>query len=278
MSQTSEVFNISPDIQIHYRIDDFTDGWVDAPTVLMLHGIGESTDAFTGWVPHLARLCKVIRVDLRGFGKSSPISADQDIKLNDFSNDIEKLIEHLKLDKVHLIGAKLGAQIGMQLAQNQPSWLASMTIAGILISPAGALGNWVEKWISMVDEGGTRNWAELTMPGRMGTALSSEATEWWTNYMGQTSSNTAIACFRMLPSMTQVAVLENITSPCLVIVAADSSEPNSDSQRQSTSAMRTWQERIPNSKLVEINTDSYHVAATHPDECAILAQQFISSL
>ena len=153
-----------------------------------------------------------------------------------------------------------------------------MTIAGILISPAGALGNWVEKWISMVDEGGTRNWAELTMPGRMGTALSSEATEWWTNYMGQTSSDTAIACFRMLPSMTQVAVLENITSPCLVIVAADSSEPNSDSQRQSTSAMRTWQERIPNSKLVEINTDSYHVAATHPDECAILAQQFISSL
>ena len=74
MSQTSEVFNISPDIQIHYRIDDFTDGWVDAPTVLMLHGIGESTDAFTGWVPHLARLCKVIRVDLRGFGKSSPIT------------------------------------------------------------------------------------------------------------------------------------------------------------------------------------------------------------
>ena len=41
--------------RLFYRVDDFTDPWADASTVVLLHqGMGSSLRLF-GWVPHLAR-------------------------------------------------------------------------------------------------------------------------------------------------------------------------------------------------------------------------------
>ena len=46
---------ITADLEMHYRIDDFTDPWREPETILMLHGNAESGAAWYGWVPHLAR-------------------------------------------------------------------------------------------------------------------------------------------------------------------------------------------------------------------------------
>ncbi|MFN7192256.1 MAG: alpha/beta fold hydrolase, partial [Rhodospirillales bacterium] len=37
-------------------------------TVLCVHGLAESGEAWRGWVPHFARHYRVVRLDLRGFG------------------------------------------------------------------------------------------------------------------------------------------------------------------------------------------------------------------
>ena len=43
------------DFEMHYLVDDFTDPWTKPETVLLLHGNAESSAAWYGWVPHLAR-------------------------------------------------------------------------------------------------------------------------------------------------------------------------------------------------------------------------------
>lgn len=58
----------SPDLEMHYRIDDFTDPWTEPETILMLHGNCESGTAWYAWVPHLARCFRVVRPDMRGYG------------------------------------------------------------------------------------------------------------------------------------------------------------------------------------------------------------------
>ena len=55
---------------LHYRVDDFTDPWKNAPTVLLQHGFGRSSQFWTSWVPYLSRFYKVVRPDLRGLGLS----------------------------------------------------------------------------------------------------------------------------------------------------------------------------------------------------------------
>lgn len=243
----------------------------------MLHGIAEAGDAFKPWVPHFARRYRVIRPDLRGFGQSSPVTEHEQLSIAGLADDIAMLIEALRLDRVHLIGTKLGAQIGLELAQRRPAWLKSMTLAGVLISPGKAIGQWVEEWISLVNKGGVENWARATMPGRMGSSLSPEAMEWWIKYMGSAPASGVKASFRMLPRLAEPAHLESIVCPTIVMVAAGSGQDSQFNQRQSVADVERWVTRIPNSKIVEIGADSYHVAASHPDQCAEAAYAFIAT-
>ncbi len=266
---------VAPGVEIAYLEDDCTDGWTTAPTVMLLHGIGETAEAFNGWVPHLSRTCRVIRPDLRGYGRSTPLATDEVLTIPRLAQDIEALIQSLGVDQVHVVGTKLGAQIILYLAQQQPDWLASMTLAGVLISPGGALGKWVQQWIDWVDQEGVIGWARHTMPGRMGSALSPEAMEWWTQYMGAAPAQTVKACFRMLPGLAEPDRLGSILCPTQVIVAVQPETPDAMSQRQSVASVQKWQQRIPGSVLTELQADSYHIAATHPDACAEMALRFI---
>jgi hypothetical protein len=43
-------------------------------------------------------------------------------------------------------------------------------------------------------------------------------------------------------------------------------------------ATRAWQERIPNSRLVVVPSDSYHVAVSDADFCAERTLEFIRSV
>jgi len=268
---------VAPGIEIAYRIDDFCDGWSQADTVMMLHGIGETGDAFKAWVPHFARHYRVIRPDLRGFGQSTPVGEHDPLSIAELADDIAAMIDALQFHRVHLVGAKLGAQIGLELAQRRPAWLTSMTLAGVLISPGKAIGQWVEQWISLVDQGGVANWARATMRGRMGNSLSAEAMEWWINHMGSAPASAVKACFRMLPRLTEPANLEEIMCPTLVIVAVEPGRAGQFNQQQPVAEVGRWLSRIPNSKMIELAADSYHVAASHPDQCADIAYAFIAS-
>jgi pimeloyl-ACP methyl ester carboxylesterase len=69
-------FRPSTDLDMHYRVDDFTDPWRPPQTILMLHGNAESGLAWYAWAPKLARHYRVVRPDMRGFGGSTAMHAN----------------------------------------------------------------------------------------------------------------------------------------------------------------------------------------------------------
>ena len=89
---------LSPDLEMHYRVDDFTDPWREPETVLMLHGNAESGAVWYGWVPHLARRYRVVRPDMRGFGESTPMPRDfpwtLDLLIDDYVRVMDALARH----------------------------------------------------------------------------------------------------------------------------------------------------------------------------------------
>lgn len=56
---------------IYYEVDDYTDPWKRAPTIVLQHGFARSHRVWYSWVPYLSRHYKVVRSDLRGMGLSS---------------------------------------------------------------------------------------------------------------------------------------------------------------------------------------------------------------
>jgi pimeloyl-ACP methyl ester carboxylesterase len=90
---------VSPRVDIHYRVDDFTDPWRKPETILLCHGNNESHLAWYGWVPQLARRYRVVRPDMRGFGDSTPMARDFPWTLDVVIDDYLKLMDHLGIER-----------------------------------------------------------------------------------------------------------------------------------------------------------------------------------
>ena len=268
-----------PNGAMRYIIDDFTDPWAESDTVILLHGIAEEARIWRPFVPHLARHNRVVSVDLRGFGGSTPLPADKSFGLADWADDIAALVAQLGARRVHLVATKLGALIAFELSQRQPDWLCSLSLAGMLASPSGSLGAWVDDWVAMVERGGSREWATTTMPGRMADNLSPAAYQWWIDLMAAAPADTVIHCFRMLPGIKEAPHPERVLCPTLFLAAAGEGFVSGQyDQRPSASAIEAFQRKVPHSTLRTIKANSYHIAATHPDACALEIANFVEGL
>lgn len=94
-------------------------------TILFLHGLGSSQidwqqqrDAFSSRYP-------LLLPDLRGHGQSDKPLGPWTIK--QMAEDMAQLISHLQAGPVHVVGLSMGAQVGMQLALDNPDLVLSVT-------------------------------------------------------------------------------------------------------------------------------------------------------
>lgn len=268
--------DVAGGIRLHYEVDDHTDPWASPDAVLLLHGIAETGLAFRAWAPHLSRKYRVVRPDLRGFGRSGGLGRAPLEGVGIWADDMEALVQALGATRVHVVGAKLGALVAMELARRNPAWMKSMVLAGLLMSPKKVIGPWIPAWVEQIDRDGVESWARATMPGRMG-ALEPKAMAWWNLEMGAASAESIKACLRMVAEVDEPEGLERIGIPTLVMVASDGGEGGNFEQRQSIAAVDRFRRRFPVSELAPVKADSYHVAATHPDACAALARRFFDA-
>src|SRR5262245_11343349 len=123
-------FAASADLQMHYLVDDFTDPWTQPEALLLLHGNAESSRAWYAWVPILARRCRVVRPDMRGYGASTPMPRDFKWTVAVISEDYCRLMDSLGAQRFHLVSAKLGGVIARAVAARRPERVNSLTVSG----------------------------------------------------------------------------------------------------------------------------------------------------
>jgi 3-oxoadipate enol-lactonase len=177
----------SPDAQLHYVVDDFTDPWRQSEAILLLHGNAESGVAWYGWVPVLARGHRVVRPDMRGFGASTPMPRDFPWTLDVIIDDFIRVMDTLGIGRFHLVGAKIGGTIARALAARRPERVITLTVVG---TPPPIRAGAAERAPELADEfdrDGVEHWARRTMAGRLGTDFPGEGVEWWIKFMGRTA-------------------------------------------------------------------------------------------
>ena len=104
----------------------------------------------------------------------------------------------------------------------------------------------------------------------MGSAASKEMIEYWNN-MFATAPEEGTKGLRKALSKFDLArdgILQRITAPTLVITADRSA-------LQSVEKVRQYQLLIPNSRLVVLHSDAYHIAAANAEECVTNVLTFI---
>ena len=259
---------ISADLEMHYRVDDYTDPWREPDTVLMLHGNAESGAVWFGWVPHLAQEFRVVRPDMRGFGASTPMPRDYPWTLDSVVDDFAALMTALSIERFHLVGAKIAATIARRFAARFPGRVRTLTLVGTPPPRREHKPGVLASWIETIEKQGVETWARATMAGRLGSTFPPEGLDWWAKLMGRTAVSTQLGFVTAIPTWDVAPDLPRIACPTLVITTEGSA-------LGTAVEVAAWQSRIPNSTLLVLPGDSFHVAATDPDRCARETLAFI---
>ena len=253
--------------ELFYTTDDFTDPWREPETALFIHGLAESTEAWRAWMPHFAGHYRCVRVDVRGFGRSTPMPKDYEWTMDALLEDFAALIDHLGCERVHLIGAKSGGSMALSLAAEYPRLVK--TLVGVtppVVGPQAATG-----WCKDIEKDGMLKWAQQTMQGRLGSKASQAEIDWWVNTIqSKTAVSTMQGYLRWVPGMDIRADVAKIECPTLVFSTTGSGLRSMDSYKE-------WTSTIRNSKLIVLESDAWHAAGALPDVCAEAARKFIDA-
>jgi 3-oxoadipate enol-lactonase len=107
-------------VSLHYT----DEGRGDA--VLLIHGLGSSSEDWELQLPALTPSYRVIAVDLRGHGRSSKPEGPYSIAM--FAGDVAALIEDLDIAPCHVVGLSLGAMTTLELAATRPDLVRSAVV------------------------------------------------------------------------------------------------------------------------------------------------------
>jgi non-heme chloroperoxidase len=97
-------------------------------SIILLHGIMMSGEVFKRQVDMLSKSCRVITVDLRGFGQSDKPASGY--LLDVYVDDLKHLIDRLELVRPVIAGWSMGGLIAMAFAAKFPQTLSRMILIG----------------------------------------------------------------------------------------------------------------------------------------------------
>jgi pimeloyl-ACP methyl ester carboxylesterase len=128
--------------------------------LVLIHGLAANLAFWrTGVVIPLSRLFNVVVYDLRGHGRSS-IPA-RGYSLEDHVGDLESLLDHLEIDRAHLLAHSYGGAIAILFALRQPQRVRSITLVDSrlrALQPQQRLADWRywPKWRKVLLRAGVR--------------------------------------------------------------------------------------------------------------------------
>jgi pimeloyl-ACP methyl ester carboxylesterase len=252
---------LSGESELYYQDDWLGPPWLKPEPALLIHGAGESSAAWFGWVPRMAQRFRVLRPDLPGFGRSA-VRDDFEWSVANLAAVVDQLLGRLGIESAHIIGAKLGGAIAMQFAAAYPKRTRTLVVCSGPVSPP-----------QLVQGSATRssNWWKETQHQRLGSDASAELIEYWDTLMASADPRAQRGILKAASALNLIPVLSRIASPTLVITTDRSS-------LQPVESVLAYQCRIPNSRLLVLQSDAYHVAVAKADECVSNVLEFVTEI
>jgi pimeloyl-ACP methyl ester carboxylesterase len=130
-------------VEIAY-IDEGAATATKATPVLLIHGFASNVGTnwvHTGWVKLLVDAgYRVIAFDHRGHGQSDKPHAVEAYGAPIMAEDARRLLDHLGVARVHVMGYSMGARVTAFLMLNHPERVASAVISGLGVNMVRGMG------------------------------------------------------------------------------------------------------------------------------------------
>lgn len=252
---------------IYYEVDDYTDPWKRAPTIVLQHGFARSHRVWYSWVPYLSRHYKVVRSDLRGMGLSSrDFDLKTGISLDAYFSDFNALLDELGGGPVHYCGESLGGILGMAYAAEHPQRLRTLSIVSSPVhlhgrdQQASSYGHASRE--EALRKMGARGWAEASNAGRrFARDADPGMMNWFVDEMGDSDIEVLIATYAFASSYDAMPYLPRIKTPMLGLYPTDG--PIAGDEQ-----IELLQTNVPHARVVRLPTQYHAINTSHPATCA----------
>lgn len=245
-------------LRMSYHVDDFTDPWEKAQTIVLLHGAMSSARRFYSWVPRLSRHYRVVRLDLRGHGGSEVPPADAALSLDHLVSDAVALLDHLGCDSAHVVGNSTGGYVGQQLAIQHPRRVQTLALYA---STPGLRRSQVGGWIPQMREMGFRRFFAETLSDRFPPDVAASPLAAW--FLDEICKNDPDYIARFLLALSTLdwsEDLHRITCPTLIVVPG--AEPIG-----SVGEYEPMKQRIPRGEMLVYDGARHSVGDYLADRC-----------
>lgn len=134
--------------------------------VVILHGYTQRIERVQDLADSLAGSNRVIVMDERGFGESTKFS-DPARYGRAFGDDVIALLDHLEIQRAHLIGHSMGAAIAADVALRYPTRTASISlVAGPFYPDSAAIAKVLAPYVTSLEKGrGLKSFIAWIAPG-----------------------------------------------------------------------------------------------------------------
>lgn len=196
----------------------------NGPPILFLHGLGMGRKVWEPMVQSFQSQYQCIWLDMYGFGEHKPSRELQHIPFDDWINEVQDIIQTLKLTKVHFVGHSLGSLIALAFAAQFPSQCLSITAISTFPEFGPALTQAFEQRAQKVEKVGIDGIIDDLIQGGFSPETLKNNPHILDKYRQIVSQNTsfqyALAC-RSVANVTIKPLLQQIAAPVQLIVGLD---------------------------------------------------------
>jgi pimeloyl-ACP methyl ester carboxylesterase len=254
---------------IHYDIIDQRLPWLrgrDEDTIVFHHGLGACADVWLGWLPALVAHYRIVRLDMRGHGRS-PVPAGYPWTMDALAGDLEALADGAGLGRFHLVGESIGGTTAMIYAARHASRVRTLTVSNGA-HRGDALTN-LDPWQRIIDDGGMAAWSAHMMQMRFHEgAIDDDAWRWYQAQQASCDRDSVVPAANALHGADLRPELRAITMPVLLL------HPDA-SPFIPLALMAELNAALPDSRLRVFAHTRHGLPFSHAQECAAEYARFL---
>lgn len=244
------------------------------PPLLLVAGLGGMGGYWAPQIEAFARSFRVILHDHRGCGRST--RSEIDYSVDQMARDTLDLLDHLEIERAHLVGHSTGGAIGQTIAAIQPDRLKSLVLYATWTRTDTFMGRVMSARKTLLEHAGIEAYIELT-PALL-------YPDWWLNSNLEKLKALDESTLASFPSVSiaasrcqavidfdRTADLERMSAPTFVICASDDFlTPPYFSEEIAR--------RIPGARLTILEGGGHAASQVHPSAFNEALASFLNSV
>jgi 3-oxoadipate enol-lactonase len=231
------------------------------PVICLTHSLAADGGMWAEQVPALlGQNYRVLRIDMRGHGGSSPVPGEYTIRA--LAGDVAAVLDSLGIARVHFIGLSIGGMLGQAFAiEYGAKLLSAMWCDTLPASPSGARDAWRERMTAVREANSLAPIADATMERWFTDAFKARRPARWRQIHETVLGTTPegyLGCSAAILNFDFTAQLPSVRVPTLVVCGAeDAGTP--PAQNRGISAL------VPGARYEEIADARHFPNVERPD-------------